>query len=178
VVPATATDGPRVIRAPSRDKAGQGTAEFALVAPLFFVLLFMIVEASLYINAQLTIDNATREAARVAALCGSSKAAAVTYYGVNYQGQPTPCRAAVEDQVFRHLGFLTPSLVAPVNPTIRICSPPPASGACTGTYSGAAQGSVIQVEVNYKYTYFVYPLLGQSGPATNVTSVARVISQQ
>jgi hypothetical protein len=61
-----------------RRGSGQGTVEFALIAPTFFVLLFMIMEAALFINAQVTIDNATREAARVAGLCGSSKAAAVT----------------------------------------------------------------------------------------------------
>lgn len=152
--------------------------EFALIAPAFFVVLFMIVEAALFINAQVTIDNATREAARVAALCGSSRAAAVTYNGVLYQGQPGPCRAAVEDQVFRHLGFLTPSTVAPVNPTVKVCSPPPTTGPCSAAYSGASQGSVIQVDVTYEYSYWFHPLLGESSPKTNLSSRARVVSQQ
>ena len=148
------------------------------MAPAFFVVLFMIAEAALFINAQITIDNATREAARVAGLCGSSRAAAVTYNGVPYQGQPTPCRAAVEDQVFRHLGFLTPSTVAPVNPTVKVCSPPPTTGPCSAVYSGATQGSVIQVDVSYDYTYWVHPLLGDGSPKTTLTSRARVVSQQ
>ena len=158
--------------------AGQGMVEFALVAPVFLISLFMIVEASLFINAQLTIDNATREAARVAGLCGSSTAAAVTYNGVSYQGQPTPCRAAVEDQVFRHLGFLASTTVAPVNPTIKVCSPPPTTGPCTAAYAGATQGSVIQVDVSYDYTYWVHPLLGARTPKTTLVSRARVVSQQ
>jgi Flp pilus assembly protein TadG len=161
-----------------RRGSGQGTVEFALIAPTFFVLLFMIMEAALFINAQVTIDNATREAARVAGLCGSSKAAAVTYNGVPYQGQPTPCRVAVEDQVFRHLGFLTPSTVAPVNPTVKICTPPPVTGVCSAAYSGAVQGGVIQVDVAYDYTYWVHPLLGSRTPKTTLASRARVVSQQ
>ena len=159
-------------------KSGQGTVEFALVAPAFFVVLFMIAEAALFINAQVTIDSATREAARVAGLCGSSRAAAVTYNGVLYQGQPTPCRAAVEDQVFRHLGFLKPSTVAPVNPTVKVCSPAPATGPCTAVYAGATQGTVIQVDVSYDYTFWVYPLLGEGSPKTTLSSRARVVSQQ
>jgi hypothetical protein len=162
----------------SGGRAGQGTVEFALIAPTFFIALFMILEAALFINAQVTIDNATREAARVAGLCGSSRAAAVTYNGVPYQGQPTPCRAAVEDQVFRHLGFLTPSTVAPVNPTVKVCSPPPPTGPCSAAYSGASQGSLIQVDVVYSYMYWVYALLGAGSPKTNLLSRARVVSQQ
>ena len=148
------------------------------MAPTFFVVLFMVIEGALFINAQVTIDNATREAARVAALCGSSRAAAVTYNGVPYQGQPSPCRAAVEDQVFRHLGFLTPSTVAPVNPSVKVCSPPPTTGQCSAAYSGASQGSIIQVDVTYQYTFWVHPLLGAAGPKTNLSSRARVVSQQ
>ncbi|GAC1334696.1 MAG: hypothetical protein NVSMB17_16700 [Candidatus Dormibacteria bacterium] len=160
------------------ESRGQGTVEFALIAPAFFVVLFMIAEAALFINAQVTIDSATREAARVGALCGSSTAATVTYNSVQYQGQPTPCRAAVEDQVFRHLGFLTPSTVAPVNPSIKVCSPPPPTGPCAAVYSGAPQGAVIQVDVSYTYTYWIHPLLGNTTPTTNIVSRARVVSQQ
>lgn len=48
------------------DQRGQALVEFALVATLFFVLLFGIIDGSRAIYAYNTVANATRVAARVA----------------------------------------------------------------------------------------------------------------
>jgi TadE-like protein len=45
---------------------GQALAEFALIAPLFFLLLFGIIEAGRYIYYYEILNNATREGARYA----------------------------------------------------------------------------------------------------------------
>lgn len=53
-----------------RKGRGQALAEFALVAPLFFLLLFGIIEAGRFIFYYETLSNATREGARYAIVNG------------------------------------------------------------------------------------------------------------
>lgn len=65
-------------RGPSRGvgrrprSAGQALVEFALVAPIFFLLLFGIIEAGRFILFYQTLNNATREGARYAIVHGSN----------------------------------------------------------------------------------------------------------
>lgn len=56
---------------PSRSR-GQALVEFALVAPIFFLLLFGIIEAGRFILYYQTLNNATREGARYAIVHGSN----------------------------------------------------------------------------------------------------------
>ena len=51
---------------------GQSMAEFALVAPLFFLLLFGIIEAGRFIFYYEVLNNATREGARYAIVNGDN----------------------------------------------------------------------------------------------------------
>jgi hypothetical protein len=53
-----------------RKSRGQSLAEFALIAPLFFLLLFGIIEAGRFIFYYETLNNATREGARYAIVNG------------------------------------------------------------------------------------------------------------
>lgn len=53
--------------APARE-AGQATAEFALVLPLFVVLGLTLVQAGLVVRDQLAVVHAAREAARAASV--------------------------------------------------------------------------------------------------------------
>jgi Flp pilus assembly protein TadG len=55
-----------------RRSAGQAMVEFALVAPIFFVLLFAIIEGGRFIVYYETLNNATREGARYAIVHGSN----------------------------------------------------------------------------------------------------------
>ena len=52
--------------------AGQALVEFALVAPIFFLLLFAIIEGGRFILYYQTLSNATREGARYAIVHGSN----------------------------------------------------------------------------------------------------------
>ncbi len=147
--------------------------EFALIAPTALLLLFMVIEGALFINAQATIDNAAREAARVAAMCGGS----ITPGGQNYNGVPSSdCTGAVQTATTRNLGFL--HSIGTVNPDVLVCSPPPPSGPCVaGTYN-PTQGSLIQVTVVYRYDYYFGALIKPSPFASNIESDAIVVSQQ
>jgi Flp pilus assembly protein TadG len=51
---------------------GQALAEFALIAPLFFLLLFGIIEAGRFIFYYEVLNNATREGARYAIVNGDN----------------------------------------------------------------------------------------------------------
>jgi hypothetical protein len=55
-----------------RGSAGQAMAEFALVAPLFFLMLFAIVEGGRFIFYYELLNNATRDGARYAIVHGSN----------------------------------------------------------------------------------------------------------
>lgn len=58
---------------PARPRArGQALVEFALVAPVFFLLLFAIIEGGRFILYYETLNNATREGARFAIVNGSN----------------------------------------------------------------------------------------------------------
>ncbi len=133
---------------------GQSMVEFALVAPAAFLLLFMVIEGGLFINAQATIDNAAREASRVAAMCGGS----ITQPGPTYNGVPsTDCTGAVQSATTRNLGLL--SFVGTINPDVLVCSPPPPSGPCVAGAYNPTQGSPIQVTVIYRYDYYFGALM-------------------
>lgn len=54
-----------------RRRRGQALVEFALVAPLFFLLLFAVIEAARFTFYYETLNNATREGARYAIVHGS-----------------------------------------------------------------------------------------------------------
>lgn len=53
-------------------RGGQALVEFALVAPLFFILLFMIIEGARFILYYEMVNNAAREGARYAIVHGSN----------------------------------------------------------------------------------------------------------
>jgi Flp pilus assembly protein TadG len=73
---------------------GQAMVEFALVAPLFFLLLFGIIEAGRFIFYYETLNNATREGARYAIVNGASTLGCPT--GPAAPGS-TPCDTAGND---------------------------------------------------------------------------------
>jgi Flp pilus assembly protein TadG len=55
-----------------RSRRGQALVEFALIAPIFFLVLFTIVEAGRFIFYYEVLNNATREGARYAIVHGEN----------------------------------------------------------------------------------------------------------
>jgi Flp pilus assembly protein TadG len=73
-------------RRPHNDRRGTAAVEFAFVAPVFFVLIFGMIEYGRAVMVQQVITNAAREGARVAILSGattSSTTSAVSTYLTN-----------------------------------------------------------------------------------------------
>lgn len=62
----------------STDRSGTTTVEFALVAPVFFLVIFSMFEFSRLNVIRHTADNAAYEAARVAMVPGATAAEAIT----------------------------------------------------------------------------------------------------
>jgi hypothetical protein len=62
-------------RAPGRREGGQGLTEFALIFPLFFLLLMGLIEFAFIFNASLGVNFASRNASLIAAEAGSSNLA-------------------------------------------------------------------------------------------------------
>jgi Flp pilus assembly protein TadG len=60
----------RLIRRLSSE-AGQAVTEFAVILPLFFILLFAIVEGGIALNQYMTLTDAVRVAARTASVSAS-----------------------------------------------------------------------------------------------------------
>jgi Flp pilus assembly protein TadG len=82
-----------------RRSAGQAMAEFALVAPILFVLLLGIIEAGRFIYHYEALNNATRVGVRYAIVHGADSAAPVG------PGSSDPIRQAVADATFGLVGL-------------------------------------------------------------------------
>lgn len=80
---------------------GQALTEFALVAPLFFLLLFAIIEGGRFILYYETLSNATREGARYAIVHGSNSScpSGPMPPGMNAPGCYDPSGANVVERV-------------------------------------------------------------------------------
>ena len=80
---------------------GQALTEFALVAPLFFLLLFAIIEGGRFILYYEALSNATREGARYAIVHGSNSScpSGPMMPGVNPPGCYDPTGAEVVQRV-------------------------------------------------------------------------------
>ena len=100
-------------------QAGQAMVEFALVAPMFFVLLFGVIEGARFIYHYQTVQGATREGARYAIVHGSNATPCPS--GPMPGGVTNPCdpdgenvKDAVRDAAFGTIdpdGFTTLTVV-------------------------------------------------------------------
>jgi Flp pilus assembly protein TadG len=124
------------IRRRRHRRAGQALVEFALTAPLFFLLLFGIIEAGRFIFYYEILNNATREGARYAIVNGANTIGCST--GPAAPGT-TSCDPAGNDVVER-----VRSSAVGVSGTIAV----------TPTWSNPAnngRGATVTVEAVYTY---------------------------
>ena len=63
-----------ILRRRKRNRRGAAAVEFAIVAPMFFLMLFGMIEFGRMLMVQQLLTNATREGARYAVLEGSTEA--------------------------------------------------------------------------------------------------------
>lgn len=114
-----------------RKRRGVAAVEFAVIAPLFFMLLFGMIEFGRMIMVQQLLTQASREGARQAVLDGATS-------------------AQVEQAVEEYLASVSiPGTAA----SIAAYAGKPADKAGTGTpdVSGAARGQAVTVEISIPY---------------------------
>jgi Flp pilus assembly protein TadG len=127
----------RILRALRRD-AGQSIAEFALIAPILFILVFGVIDTARAYNAWVNIQGAAREGAR---------------YGVTGRetcGGGTQTRLACIEYVTReHSQSLTNSSSA-IDVNVRSFEYPSYSGSASENSAGE-QCDSLEVEVEYEF---------------------------
>jgi len=136
--------------------------EFALAAPIAFVLVLGIVVVAIVASNQNRLTNTARDAARAAAVCGTG-----TAYAVLPNGQPCTTAAA--------LSYTTAELQKidgsyPWSPTLGVID---SSGAPAGSsLSDCATGRQVVVRAAYAQPLFV-PMIGVliGNPSTNTRTL-------
>jgi Flp pilus assembly protein TadG len=92
---ATNSSARNILRRFRRSRAGSAAVEFALVAPVFFALLFAIIEVAIMFFASQVLETITQDSAR-ALMTGQAQTGAVAACGVS--GVATPCTAQTFQQ--------------------------------------------------------------------------------
>jgi Flp pilus assembly protein TadG len=171
------------ISGPRRHDKGQGLVEFALVIPIFLMMLFGLLDAGRYVYMSNVLSQAAREGARLAAVesfwIGSTDASC------NQVGGPVcPATAAVlkTDVLAAANRMVTP--FGSISSGDLYISCDPASGlaptgdwtsgtACTGGTGTGASGNLISVRVVLTFTPFT-PGISQIGTITTSGSATMV----
>lgn len=119
------------------DNRGASIVEFAIIAPLLFMLFFGIIEMGIYIYNQQMLTNAAREGARVGIIASDPRVPAT---GAN----------SIESVVQNYCANHMITFGSNNNP---ILDPDPPSGYATD----AAFGDQLEVRVTYQYSFLVFP---------------------
>jgi Flp pilus assembly protein TadG len=92
---ATKSSARNILRRFRRSRAGSAAVEFALVAPVFFALLFAIIEVAIMFFASQVLETICQDSAR-ALMTGQAQTGAVATCAVS--GVATPCTQATFQQ--------------------------------------------------------------------------------
>lgn len=136
----------------NRRERGAAAVEFALVAPLLILLVFGIIDFGYMINRATVVNNAARDAVRIASLDGSYDEIRQTV-----------------------VGELSDSGIPADAPTTRImiCADADVAASCDADEpdydSRAASGSVATVKIEYHYQWITPVIAGIFGDSTTVT---------
>ena len=148
------------------DERGQALVEFALILPIFVLLLVGIFDFGRAIYAYNTISNAAREAVRVGIVdqsCNMIGTEAQNRAGLDIAWAPTvaaPCGPAGSDIV---ISFLNSDGTTPSG-TDRCLQP--------GTAPGVPFGCLVEVTIRYEYNAAT-PIIGNLVGTLNLTASTR-----
>jgi Flp pilus assembly protein TadG len=136
---------------------GQAMVEFALVAPIFFLMLFAIIEGGRFIFYYEMLNNATREGARYAIVHGSNSSCPT---GPMPGTDPNPCGAdnlgtrVVTAARNAAVGLVSSGTLTSSNPVWWDCaSTPPTPGTSSSGNNG--RGQCVTVFVGYTYSTII-----------------------
>ena len=126
---------------------GQSLVEFALVLPIFLLILCAIMDFGFLLYSRITVINAAREGARVAMTMAEDQ------NGIG---------GAVSDRVSAAAGGLAVSTTT--------CRVPKAGGSCGG-FGGAEAGDSVRVTVSYDHRVFFPLLFGATIPMSSTVQM-------
>jgi hypothetical protein len=136
-------------RSASGHTTGQALVEFALVAPVFFLLLFGIIEGGRFIFYYETLNNATREGARYAIVHGENSSCPMGPVPVGSEKANCDLDASpVRDRVLETAIGMPASGIS--FPTIPMC-PSAAATANPCYYPDNARSHRVKVVARYTY---------------------------
>jgi TadE-like protein len=140
-------------RRPARD-GGQAMIEFALLAPLGFLLLLSIVVVGIVATNYVQLTNEARDGARIVAICGSDPAAVLS------DGTGRTCDSAISSYITSRLVALPAGSVTPqisVTSGVSACTIVDAGGV-VNTRCHCSPGAIVQVTMSYNQPLY-FPLL-------------------
>lgn len=150
-----------------RSRAGVTLIEFALVGPLFLLLVFAIVDNGLVLFMQTVLDNATRVAARQIEIGQVTTSGAFKTALCNNVGSLIPCNSLQWNVQFSNAGF---SSITPVGTN--------GSGNLSSTgFSPGTSKSYVLVQVGYSQPY-VIPALARISSVTGNLLLVSTVAQQ
>jgi len=138
-------------------QSGQSLVEFAIVVPLFLLLMLGLIDFSRLLFTYVSISNGAREMARVAAIpTATSSSDAVTAF-INYTVVAAAQNAATDNVSVRNVdikcarnldtgGTCSPAPAPPV-----ICPMPLSTASCA--LSAPSRGGFVEVQVSYTFQY-------------------------
>jgi Flp pilus assembly protein TadG len=161
--------------------------EFALVSPIFFLVMFTAIDISRLLYAYTAISSAARDGARTASLSGSTYTDCGIIQEVELVGQGFPVRMDPNSLVGNSdpnnpVGSLSPSVPPPnvgyayIWPAVATSDPPEAN--CNSSVARAISPSVkhVAVEVQYHFTPLLPIVSGFAGNII-VKTVSEVTSE-
>jgi Flp pilus assembly protein TadG len=135
-------------------RRGQALVEFALILPVFLLILSAVLDFGFLLYARMTVINATREGARVAVTAAN----------------PTTIPSIVQGQVIANSGGLVTGNVSVATTCVAIVS-----GSCNWSSTTSSQaGDAVRVTVSYDYQTF-FPLL--FGSTIDLASTVQMVRE-
>jgi Flp pilus assembly protein TadG len=162
------------VRSAVRGQKSQALVEFALVSPIFFLVMFTAIDISRLLYAYTAISSAARDGARTASLSGSTYTDCPIIQEVELVGQGFPVRMDPNSLVGNSdpnnpVGSLSPSVPPPnvgyayIWPAVATSDPPESN--CNSATARAISPSVkhVAVEVQYHFTPLLPIVSGFAG---------------
>lgn len=187
VSPARQRKEPTRNAARNRSQRSQALVEFALVSPLFFLIIFGAIDISRLLYAYTAISSAARDGARTASLAGSIYTDCQIIQEVELVGQAFPVRMDPNSIVGDSdpntpNGALQPTTPPPnvgyayIWPAVATAAPADAN--CTSTTQRAIAPSVkhVAVEIQYHFTPLL-PFVNAFAPNVIVKTVSVVTTE-
>lgn len=152
------SNGVREVSARRRAHTGTTLVEFALIAPVAFVLLFGSIVVATIVFDQLQLTNAARDGSRAAAICGGASRTS----GTTLPNGAACTTANVEQYIYSELQSVPANIAITV--TVYL-----AGGTTSTDLDQCSAQRLVQINASYAQSLYV-PLVGQMmGAGTNDT---------